>query len=161
MIGLCFDRCIWRCNIKRLVNESDTSDYLFLAENLTYGNIIQTSLTYFSNLIKILNDWLYNLNLSIIKNLEQDKLFKNYIFEYDMYSDIFYLQKIKKYNLPFYNLEYLKNNLINLTVKEKYKIRKICNKNIELLTYDILALLNVYKHFMEDQIAMDYINKTR
>lgn len=78
-----------------------------------------------------------------------------------MYSDIFYLQKIKKYNLPFYNLEYLKNNLINLTVKEKYKIRKICNKNIELLTYDILALLNVYKHFMEDQIAMDYINKTR
>lgn len=78
-----------------------------------------------------------------------------------MYSDIFYLQKIKKYNLPFYNLEYLKNNLINLTVKEKYKIRKICNKNIELLTYDILALLNVYKHFMEDQIAIDYINKTR
>lgn len=34
--GLCFQRCIWRCHIKRLINENDKDDYLFLAENSTY-----------------------------------------------------------------------------------------------------------------------------
>jgi len=78
-----------------------------------------------------------------------------------MYSDIFYLEKNKKYSLILYNEHYLNNNLINLTVKEKYKIRKICNKNIELLTYDILALLNVFKHFMEDPDTLNYIKEKR
>lgn len=36
LIGLCYERCIWRCNIKRLVNKENNNDYLFLAENITY-----------------------------------------------------------------------------------------------------------------------------
>lgn len=42
--GLCYQRCIWRCNIKRLINEENKSDYLFLAENTTYRN--QNSIDY-------------------------------------------------------------------------------------------------------------------
>ena len=74
---------------------------------------------------------------------------------------LFSLLIFKKYSLILYNEHYLNNNLINLTVKEKYKIRKICNKNIELLTYDILALLNVFKHFMEDPDTLNYIKEKR
>jgi hypothetical protein len=159
--GLCYERCIWRCNIKRLINENDKSDYLFLAENLTYGTIIQASLTYYSNILKKLNDWLYNLNKTLIKEFVPTELIKTYIFEYDMYSDIFYLEKTKKYALTFYNTNLLETILPTLTSKEKYKIRKNCNKNIELLTYDVLALLNVFKHFIENEDAVQYIKDNR
>lgn len=34
--GLCYQRTIWRCHIKRLVNQKNKNDYLFLTENTTY-----------------------------------------------------------------------------------------------------------------------------
>ena len=34
--GLCYQRTIWRCHIKRLVNQKNKNDYLFLSENTTY-----------------------------------------------------------------------------------------------------------------------------
>lgn len=161
LIGLSYDRCIWRCNIKRLINENDKNDYLFLAENLTYGTIIQSSLTYYSEILKKLNTWIYNLNKNILKPFNFDELSKTYIFEYPMYSDIFYLEKNKNYSLTFYNLENIEKMLSKISNKEKNKIRKICNKNIELLTYDLLALLNVFKHFMENNEALEYIKNKR
>lgn len=77
-----------------------------------------------------------------------------------MYSDIFCLEKTKP-TLTFYNLELLQVLKDKLTNKDKQKIIKNCNKNIELLTYDILALLNIYKHFSEDSIAIKYLKNKR
>ena len=52
-----------------MINENDSSDYLFVSENTTYGNIMQSALTYHLELLKILNKWLYNLNTSIITRI--------------------------------------------------------------------------------------------
>ena len=143
-----------------MINENDSSDYLFVSENTTYGNIMQSALTYHLELLKILNKWVYNLNTTIINGFNDTNLIKTYIFEYPMYSDIFYTTKSKKYTLTLYNIDLLKNISAILSFQEKTKILKNCQKNIELLTYDILALLNVFKHFQENQEGIDYIKQT-
>jgi hypothetical protein len=142
-----------------MINENDKSDYLFLSENTTYGNTIQTAITYHKELLKILNTWIYNLNKSIIKDFEPTSLIKKYIFEYKMYSDIFYLDRSKQQVLTLYNTKLLSDILPMLNESEKKKILKNCEKNIELLTYDLLALLNVFKHFTEDPDAINYVKK--
>ena len=57
-----------------MINEKDNSDYLFVSENTTYGNIIQWRLTYHLHLLKILNKWIYQLNNSIYKSFNSDNL---------------------------------------------------------------------------------------
>lgn len=132
----------------------------FYLKILHTGNTVQSAITYHKELLKILNKWLYNLNTSIITGFNDTNLIKTYIFEYAMYSDIFYNVKSKKYTLTFYNIELLKTLYPLLSFQEKNKILKNCQSNIELLTYDILALLNVFKHFQEDKNAIDYIKQT-
>lgn len=144
-----------------MINEKDNSDYLFVSENTTYGNIIQSALTYHLHLLKILNKWIYQLNNSIYKSFNSDNLIKTYILEYPMYSDIFYTTKSKKYALTLYNIDLIKNIKSMLSFQEKNKIIKNCKRNIELLTYDILALLNVFKHFQEDRNSIEYITRNR
>lgn len=121
---------------------------------------MQSALTYQLNLLQILNEWLYNLNKSIATEFTDTNLIKTYIFEYPMYSDIFYLDKSKKPKLTLYNETLLKVLLPTLTYQEKNKIIKNCKLNIELLTNDILAILNVFKHFVENSAAVDYIKTT-
>ena len=104
----------------------------------------------------ILNDWLYQLNKSIILPFNSKELFKKYVFTEKIYSDIFCLEKTKP-SLTFYNIDLLQKIKDKLTNKNIQKIIKQCNKNIELLTYDILALLNIYKHFSEDFVAIKYL----
>jgi hypothetical protein len=77
-----------------------------------------------------------------------------------MFSDIFYLDKSEKYTLTFYNIDLLNTIHPCLTNAEKIKIQKNCDKNIQLLTYDILALLNVYKHFTENEQGIEYAKTT-
>lgn len=125
------------------------------------GNIMQSALTYHLQLLKLLNNWLYKLNKSIIKPFQKENLIKTYIFEYPMYSDIFYTYKSKKHALTLYNIELLKDIHTLLVFQEKNKILKNCKLNIELLTYDILALLNVFKHFQEDKNSIEYIIRNR
>lgn len=120
------------------------------------GNKIQSAITYNNKLFAILNDWLYQLNKSIILPFNSKEIFKKYIFTEKMYSDIFCLEKTKP-TLTFYNIELLQKIKNKLTNKNIRKIIKQCNKNIELLTYDILALLNIYKHFNEDSSAIKYL----
>jgi hypothetical protein len=144
-----------------MINESDNNDYLFVCENTTYGNIMQSALTYHLDLLKILNKWLYTLNSSIVKSFQQENLIKTYVFEYPMYSDIFYTYKSKKHTLTLYNIDLLKNISPILSYTEKTKIIKNCQINIELLTYDILALLNVFKHFQENTESIEYIKNKR
>jgi len=107
-------------------------------------------------LFTILNDWLYQLNKSIILPFNSKELFKKYVFTEKIYSDIFCLEKTKP-SLTFYNIDLLQKIKDKLTNKNIQKIIKQCNKNIELLTYDILALLNIYKHFSEDFVAIKYL----
>ena len=121
---------------------------------------MQNTITYHNNLLCHLNEWLYNLNTKLLLNTD-NKLFKRYVFEYPMFSDIFYLDKSVQYSLTFYNIELLKNTIHLMKQSEIKKIIKNCNKNIELLTYDILSLLNVYKHFSEDKYAIDYLKQVR
>lgn len=160
MNGLCYQRTIWRCNIKRLVNQKNINDYLFLAENTTYGNKSQSSITYQNKLFISLNNWLYQLNKSIILPFNNHQLIKKYSFTEKMFSDIFCLEKTKP-TLTFYNLQLLQDIKDKLSDNNKQKIIKNCIKNIELLTYDILALLNIYKHFEDDSIAIKYLKNKR
>ena len=78
-----------------------------------------------------------------------------------MYSDIFYLNKNKKINLPLFNNSIIKLLLPTFTKRELTQFKKICNKNIEILTYDIIALLNVFKHFTENIDAKCYVVNKR
>lgn len=118
---------------------------------------MQSALTYHLNLLQILNNWIYELNQKILCEFDNETLIKNYIFEYTMYSDIFYLDKTKKSILTLYNIELLKTILPTLSYTEKQKILQNCNRNIELLTYDVLALLNIFKHFQENSEAKKYV----
>ena len=115
--GLCYQRCIWRCNIKRLINQNDINDYLFLAETTTYGNTTQSAITYHKQLLKVLNDWVYKLNQTIFKKFKDTEFIKTYCFEYKMFSDIFYLDKSKRYTLTLYNTKLLQRTVSKLTQK--------------------------------------------
>lgn len=77
-----------------------------------------------------------------------------------MYSDTFCLERTKP-QLTLYNLKLLNQVKDTLNIKQKRKIIKNCNKYIELLTYDILALLNVYKHFEQNETAIKYLKQQR
>ena len=123
------------------------------------GNTVQSAITSHKELLKILNQWIYKLNSSIIKPFEPTNLIKKYIFEYKMYSDIFYLDKSKQQVLTLYNEKLLSDIFPLLNSGESRKIIKNCEKNIELLTYDLLALLNVFKHFVENKSALEYIRQ--
>ena len=77
-----------------------------------------------------------------------------------MFSDIFYLDRSKVYTLSYYNIKLFETIFPILTKAELNKIKRNCLKNINLLTYDILALLNVYKHFIEHPTGISYVNQT-
>jgi hypothetical protein len=75
-----------------------------------------------------------------------------------MFSDIFYLDTSKQHKLVFYNFPLLKRTIDQLKKSDLKKILKHCEKNIQLLTYDILALLNIFKHFIESEEGKIYVN---
>lgn len=104
-----------------------------------------------------INEWLYKLNKELYKPFKSNELTKKYIFEYDMYSDIFYNGNTKDYSLLLYNTDKFDYN--KLTKIEKINFTKKLNKQIKLLTYDVLALLNVYKHFEENAFAKKFIQE--
>ena len=122
---------------------------------------MQSTITYHKQLLQILNDWLFELNTSIFKQFEPSTLIKQYTLEYPMYSDIFYLAKTKKNILTIYNTNLLELILPTLTRKQINTIKTNCEKNIDILTYDIIALLNVFKHFTENSEAKKYVIETR
>ena len=122
---------------------------------------MQTTITYHKQLLQILNDWLFELNTNIFKQFEPTILIKQYTLEYPMYSDIFYLAKTKKNILTLYNPTLLQLILPTLTHKQINTIKTNCEKNIDILTYDIIALLNVFKHFTENAEAKKYVINTR
>lgn len=122
---------------------------------------MQSTITYHKQLLQILNDWLFELNTSIFKQFEPSTLIKQYTLEYPMYSDIFYLAKTKKNILTIYNTNLLELILPTLTRKQINTIKTNCEKNIDILTYDIIALLNVFKHFTENPEAKKYVIETR
>jgi len=57
--GLCYQRTIWRCSIKRCDNENIP---IYYSENITYGNIMNLPITYEYKLLQKINTWLYNIN---------------------------------------------------------------------------------------------------
>lgn len=121
---------------------------------------MQNTITYHKKLLQILNDWLFNLNTNIFKSFDNTTLIKQYMLEYPMYSDIFYLAKTKKNILTLYNTSLLELILPTLSIKEINTIKQNCKKNIEILTYDIIALLNVFKHFTENPEGKQYVLTT-
>lgn len=76
-----------------------------------------------------------------------------------MFSDIFYLDTSKQHKLVIYNVQLLKQTINNLKKTDIKKIKKQCEKNIQLLTYDVLALLNIFKHFIQNEQAKQYIKQ--
>ena len=76
-----------------------------------------------------------------------------------MFSDIFYLDTAKQHKLVLYNQKLLTDTIKNLKKIDIKKIIKQCEKNIQLLTYDILALLNIFKHFIQCEQAKTYIKQ--
>ena len=124
------------------------------------GNKCQSAITYNNNIFKLLNEWIYDLNKQLLSISNNNQLIKKYIFTEKMFSDIFCLEKTKPM-LIYYNEKLLEQTKQDLTKKNKQKIIKICIKNIELLTYDIIALLNVYKHFEDDSSAIKYLKSKR
>ena len=76
-----------------------------------------------------------------------------------MFSDIFYLDTSKQHKIVFYNFQLLRKTIDKLKKSDLRKILKNCEKNIQLLTYDILALLNIFKHFIESEEGKSYVNQ--
>jgi len=69
---------------------------------------------------------------------------------YPMYSDMFtYINKNNQYKLYLFN-----NNINNITLYKKKKLIEYAKYNIEVLTSDIIALLNVFKFFDENKIQL-------
>jgi hypothetical protein len=75
-----------------------------------------------------------------------------------MFSDIFYLDTAKQHKLVFYNFQLLRKTIDSLKKSDLKKILQKCEKNIQLLTYDILALLNIFKHFIESEDGKLYVS---
>jgi hypothetical protein len=159
MTGLCYNRTIWRCNIKRLINKKDKTDFFFLNENTTYGNIMQNAITYHKGILPKLINWINKLNEGLIKPVSVDstKLYKRYELEFPIYSDIFSFDKQTKNYFYYYNIDLLKTAI--LSNKEKQAIVKHVQNYISVLTADLLALLNVFHHFNDSSMFIDYVNK--
>lgn len=128
--GLAYNRCIWRCNILRY-NHTNTS-YLYCAENTSYGTILHNIITYHTNLFKKLNNWLYNLNTTIIKKFNKKQPARLYINNELLFSDIFYLKQ-PPYILKYYNIDFYKKYIKQCTLAEKRELKKQIQKQIQLL----------------------------
>ena len=121
------------------------------------GNIMQNAITYNAQLLPILNEWLFKLNTHIFKTFLPNQLLKNYSLEYLMFSDIFSNEKNASYILTYYNIDLLKKIYPILTIKQRLKIKENVLHSISLLTSDILALLNVFHHFIESEDGKNYV----
>lgn len=74
-----------------------------------------------------------------------------------IFSDIFYLKE-PPYIIKYYNIQLYKEKLKTLSAAEKLELERELEKQIELLTGDILAFLNVFRHFSENKEAKTFIN---
>lgn len=75
-----------------------------------------------------------------------------------MFSDIFYLKETP-YILRLFNIDYIRKNKHNLKKQQLINLEVLAEEQANILTNDILALLNVFKHFSENQNAKQYINQ--
>lgn len=129
----------------------------FVLKILHIGNIMQNAITYHKQLLPLLNEWLYKINNNIFQNFKSNELFKIYSLKYPVFSDIFCNKNnYKKYKLIYFNNELLKLKYLTFSKNKQIKLKKIIENLISLLTIDILALLNVFKHFEESEEGKNY-----
>ena len=152
--GLCYNRCIWRCNILRY---NCNYEYVYCAENTSYGTILHNAIAYHTGLFKILNEFVSKINKNLIQEFQPNQIAKLYKNEHLIFSDIFYLKELP-YVIKYYNIKLYKEKIKTLSKSEKLELQQELEKQIELLTGDILAFLNVFHHFSENQQAIEYIN---
>lgn len=155
--GLCYSRCFWRCSIKRLYNVKNLNEYLFIPQSTSYGTIMQNAISYNYKLFVYLNKYINQLNNTLSISFDDTEIYKTFKIMYPMYSDMFtYINKNNQYKLYLFN-----NNINNITLYKKKKLIEYAKYNIEVLTSDIIALLNVFKFFDENKIQLtkqQYIN---
>lgn len=146
--GLMYQRCFWRCSIKRYINTKNYNNYLFCAQHTSYGTIIQNYITYKYQLFTKINQWLLKLNKKICKINQIIQIFK---FPYNIYSDLHsFNQEVQKKNIYLFNINFKKLN--NLSTYKINKIKQYINYNKKLFTNDLLALLSVFHYFQQNNI---------
>ena len=155
-IGLCYQRTIWRCSIKRMNLDNNLS--LFYSENLTYGNILNIPITYKYNLLKELNEYFYSYNEKTYSQIDwNDQFSKTFYVPYRIESSMFSVASTYtyRYSLKIFNVEKIKKDYCQLSNAQRSRIIFYCAKMIELFTNDVISLMKICK---DDNIKVNINN---
>lgn len=144
--GLMYQRCFWRCSIKRYVNKLNYNNYLFCAQHTSYGTIIQNSITYNYKLFSKINEWLIDVNKETCKI---NNLVQTFKLPYSIYSDLHAFNiEMENPNIYLFNCD----KFNDLTIKNTQKIQKCIQFNQKLFSNDIIAILSVFNYFQENNL---------